>query len=167
MWRIWSGKWYINDRILIWSPRGDRISSVMELEASGPGVGLEVWSWHGITNVTMWYPCHLHWLSMCHSTFEHTLGHNLTLYVHTPQPCYTLCNTVPELWSLLPPDLCSFQDPYCILILTSNLNSVFGTLYTQPCPTLPVSCSFLATLTKASVIPSQTYSSPCCARNPA
>ena len=81
--------------------------------------------------------------------------------------CYTLCNTTPELQSLLPPNPTLFQDPYCISLLTSNLNSIFRTPYIQPCPTLPVPCPFLATLTEASVIPSQTYSSPCCACNPA
>ena len=85
--------------------------------------------------------------------------------------CYTLCNTVLELRSLLPFDLSSFQHPYCISItflssiLTSNLNSIFGTPYTWPCLTLPVPCPFLSTLTKASVILSQTYSSPCCAHD--
>ena len=65
--------------------------------------------------------------------------------LHSVQPhCYTPCNTAPELRSLLPLDPSSFQDPYCISItflssiLTSNLNSIFRTPYTQPCPTLPV-----------------------------
>ena len=45
--------------------------------------------------------------------------------------CYTLCNTAPELRSLPSLGLSLFQDPYCVSILTSNLNSVFGTLYTD------------------------------------
>ena len=38
----------------------------------------------------------------------------------------------------LPLTQVSFQDPYCISILTSNLNSIFRTLYTQPRLTLPI-----------------------------
>ena len=34
--------------------------------------------------------------------------------------CYTLCNTAPELRSLLPPDPSLFQDPYCVSILSSK-----------------------------------------------
>ena len=32
---------------------GDEIDGVMELEVSGSGVGLEVWSWHGVMTVTL------------------------------------------------------------------------------------------------------------------
>ena len=41
------------------------------------------------------------------------------------QMCYTPCNTAPELRSTLPHDLGSFQDSYCVSILSTNLNSVF------------------------------------------
>ena len=81
--------------------------------------------------------------------------------------CYTPCNTTPELWSTLPHGLSAFQNPYCVSTLSLNLNSVFRTPYARPSPTLPVPCSFSATLTEASVIPSWTYSSPCCTHDPA
>ena len=66
-----------------------------------------------------------------------------------------------------------FQDPdfisitFLFSILTSNLDSGFGTLYTRPCLTLPIPCPFPSTMTEASVILSQTYSSPCCTHDPA
>ena len=66
-----------------------------------------------------------------------------------------------------------FQDPYFISItflfsiLTLKLDSIFRTLYTQPCLTLPIPCRFPSTMTNISAIPSRTYSSPCCSRNPA
>ena len=66
-----------------------------------------------------------------------------------------------------------FQDPYFVSItflfsiLTSNHDSVFRTSYARPSLTLPVPCPVPSTLTEASVIPSRTDSSPCCARNPA
>ena len=50
--------------------------------------------------------------------------------------CYTPCNTVPELRSLLPFDPCSFQDPHLVSItslfsiLTLTLDPVLRTPYT-------------------------------------
>ena len=65
------------------------------------------------------------------------------------QSTLLLCNTAPELQSMLPHDLGSFQDFYCASVLSTNLNSVFGTPCAQPCPTLPVPYPFLVTLTEA------------------
>ena len=50
---------------------------------------------------------------------------------------------------------------------STNLSSVLGTPHAWPSPTLPIPYPFPATLTKGSIIPSQTYSSPCYARDPA
>ena len=63
---------------------------------------------------------------------------------------YTPRNTALEHRSTLPHDLGLFQDSYCVSILSTNLNSVFGTLCAQSCPTLPIPYPFLATLTEAS-----------------
>ena len=40
---------------------------------------------------------------------------------------YNMCNTAPKLWSTLLHDLNLFQDPYCISLLSTNLDSVFRT----------------------------------------
>ena len=66
------------------------------------------------------------------------------------QECYTLCNTTLELRSTLLHDPNLFQDPYCISILSTNLNSVFKTPCARPCPTHPVPSPFQATQTEAS-----------------
>ena len=114
---------------------------------------------------------HLHWVLIfffqIFYCFVSLLKTPLTLSQSILPPCYTPCNTAPELWSPLPPDPSSFQDPYCVSLLSSNLNSIFGTPCAQPSPTLPVLCPFLTTLTEALVIPSWTYSSPCWAHDPA
>ena len=78
--------------------------------------------------------------SILSSTIHHPLIHHppSTILLHPPSSshCYTPCNTAPELQSLLPLDLSSFQDPYCISItflssiLTTNLNSILRTPYT-------------------------------------
>ena len=62
-------------------------------------------------------------------------GHWGTLWISLIFPLYyTPCNTAPELQSPLPPDPSSFQNPYCVSLLSSKPQFHF---WNSVCPTLP------------------------------